>query len=245
MENSSTNSMTSDDETNYKSITVNCKGCDKDFSIKSKINEKNTPNIFKSNCVECSIELKIIKCPKCEKLNSHIGTINNFTTINCRHCVKTFAVFVCPSKKCGKFIVTGTHYEGYLVTCNEEECKKEFTEVSCSKCERLLLFESLEPYQSEEREDCFILSRFIEGQVIECPYEDCQNVFTHMNCFGCFKSNKVEGKTVTNGESITCKYPECNKKVCKMFCLYCTMWFTEAGCVGPLGCGAFPELCVP
>jgi hypothetical protein len=168
-------------------------------------------------------------------------------------------VYVCPNRNCSEIIVTSTFYEGYLVKCKNCNCEfsqincskclrgivfnsnllmdsqgyhqsLEDKLQSSQKCESSISNSPHMSPQKNTKSDSMRLIRYVEGQIIECPYEDCQNRFSHIVCYSCFNSNKFDEEKITNGEKITCQNEKCKKPICKVFCIFCCrmLWYKES-----------------
>lgn len=223
---------TSTKENKYQLSCGKCNGaCKIDLDGKNDINKESKiekGKIYKGECgkKDCLNQFNFTQCVKCEKLTKINEKIENNLKPKCEKCNKVFAIYICPKETCNKFIITSVHYEGYLVTCDSPDCKAEFSQLSCLKCKRLLVF--LSGKNSVIEDNHIKANRFVEGQIIKCPFEDCESEFSMMNCFTCFKPNKFDDKKLKNGETLICK-EGCRNKICKLFCIFCfrILWYKD------------------
>jgi hypothetical protein len=156
-----------------------------------------------NKCNVCQKLFSIYHCPnwECSKIIVTSSFYEGYL-VNCKYCNCEFSVISC--SKCLRKLV----YWSNLLKENQENKENprilkqdiKSPQESINNFSKSSNFTPNKYYNSDYVE----LIRYVEGQIIECPYEDCHNKFSQVVCYFCFNSNKFEGEKITSGEKITC-----------------------------------------
>jgi hypothetical protein len=200
----------------------NHNGIGNDYEDQSDVSSFNYL-IFK--CKKCSYSVILLKCHTCQSHNifksDRIKTNFPFT---CKSCKNLNTFYICSKEDCNETKISaltqGT--QGNQLTCYNLKCKTRFTQIDCKFCSRVCSFIKVskqKPVFSQDFNEDIFIKKYIPGQTILCPYEDCKNTFSMKHCNKCLISIYSKSNKNKIGEPylcITCKETNLN-----IFCVDC------------------------
>ena len=151
-------------------------------------------------------------CGVCERTLYFPDRYQEGSKVKCpfKDCGEEYYKVLCPNEMCNSKITYKTvkevtqgdaqppalpYREGLNVCC--KKCKTSFQKITCYQCLRRLVW--TEP------------NSMVEGQKIECPYDDCKKCFNKIYCPHCQKCNIFTRGGMEVGTKIQCIYKECGK----------------------------------
>ena len=162
----------------------------------------------KLNCSNCSSNFYLFLCPFCFKINN----VNEFKNLEgrdlkCNYCHKRFVFLIC--LLCYNInyydLENKKYYEGQLISCSNEKCKKRYSKIKCPKCEKNKNFINEVP---------------ILGKEYICSDNNCKQSFYLYYCLKCDMMN------VQKKERSKLSYcSNCNKKMYSLQCPFCYKFY--------------------
>ncbi len=95
------------------------------------------------------------------------------------------------------------YYEGQLIKCPYEDCKRKFNRIICPKCTSVIIVE---------------LGLYLMGSKIKC--NSCNHIFGKVYCTHCSKPNPLDKSSFKYGE-FECRFASCSKVSHIANCLHC------------------------
>lgn len=165
----------------------------------------------------------IIKCPYniCRMLNCTLWCnecgkrlhlrkrYSEGTPISCIQCNKIIKKIKCPFLNCHEnpIQLKIDYAVGSQLSCNSLQTS--YQKIKCYYCLRNYVW-----YHQKNK-------RFIEGQMIKCPYPDCQKTLNLVNCRKCHGFTLFSGGNLPVGKKITCPLKGCGNVFNLCFCPTC------------------------
>ena len=120
-----------------------------------------------------------------------------FQKISCHFCKRPINYITREVNKVNRY------FEGMLIKCPYEDCKKEFNRLICLKCSSVIIME---------------LGKYIMGTKVKC--QNCFFTFAKILCCECLKVNPMEKSIFRYGE-FKCRFSSCSKISHIAMCIYC------------------------
>ena len=227
---------------------ITCQKCNLEFSFlycefcKSKIFMKIHPD---SNLIEYNgINGYNIKCPykscgkifyfticqKCKKKQKLKKFIKEGNIIICKYCNFQYIQVHTPIKYCTdisymeKKKINSNFPSGIIITHKNEIL---YQKINCFYCLRPIVYASTKNH----------LNKYIEGQKVKCPYEDCGKLFNRIICPFCYYEIYINDGYYEMGSLIRCNF--CKMHFGKIICIHCKKInkFQDKFKLGHLKCG--------
>lgn len=197
-----------------------CIYCDKKIYMKMHFNdvEYNGLNGFNINCPYelCKKVFFFTKCFKCNRTQKIASYKKEGSIITCHYqdCKFEFLQIICPIKMCCDIKnfskpKVNTNFPFGIMDIHKKEFEVMFQKIICCNCLRPIVFLSNRGHRN----------KYIEGQKVECPYEDCKTIFNRLVCPNCYTENYVKNGWYNMGSKIKCK--ECKQYFGKILCPSC------------------------
>ena len=175
-------------ECSRKSFIVNCVYCQR----MNVFNEKMPIPGQKIICgyENCKKAFNEVYCPSCYNLNPFKGNFSFGKSYECLYsfCKKNFLFSVCPN--CFSYSFSLEKQEGKKYKCSK--CNISLCNWKCPYCKEIIMDKN---------------STLEYGQMVKCPNQKCNKLYSFCRCFECQKLIFSENKYIL-GTSITCR----NKK---------------------------------
>ena len=159
---------------------------------------------------DCKKEFNRLICLKCSSvIILELGKYIMGTKVKCQNCGFTFSkILCCECLKVNPMEKSIFRYGEYQ--CRFSSCSKISHIAMCIYCQRMNIFKL--------NKDQFL----IQGQCIECGYDDCKKKFSVVNCPSCHGVNPFPGEEFIFGKLYKCKYKAiCNKSFMVLVCPKC------------------------
>ena len=219
---------------------INCPKCNQKVTL-----DENLENIKCKNCQKFFFYKKCLKCSKYILFDNNINY--DGYNIHCPYisCEEFFCLIKCENKECRKNIFYMDKYsQGDKIKCSF--CKASFKKVKCPNkdCQenKILDINFLEghPLECKHKDENFIFQKvgcwfcgrhcvwnnskgkyYIEGQMIICPYKECEKVTNKVICPKCKNSSVITRGNLDMGKKINCQIKGCENVFNIYFCPYC------------------------
>ena len=159
---------------------------------------------------DCKKEFNRIICINCSYvIIMELGKYIMGSKVKCPNCNFIFAKILCSEcLKINPMEKSSFRYGEYL--CRFSSCSKITHIAMCIYCQRMNTFKLKEG-------QCLI-----QGQCIECGYDNCKKKFSIVNCHGCHGVNPFPGDSFIFGKLYKCKYKAiCSKSFMVLVCPKC------------------------
>ena len=162
--------------------------------------------------ISCANTFCLIKCEnkECEALISYKNKIFQGDKIKCSKCKINFKKVKCPDIDCQKYIKLDLNiFEGNPIECQHKNNKFIFQKVGCWYCGRHCVWNNSKG------------KIYIEGQIIICPYKECERITNKVKCPKCLNSSIITRGNLDMGKKINCSMKGCDNVYNIYFCPYC------------------------
>ena len=197
-----------------------CIFCEKKIYMKihlknEKYNGLNGFNIHCSyeSCKKIFYFTECIKCKRTQKIKNYIG---EGSLISCEYedCKCEYLQYNCPIKYCNDAKYIGkprinTNFPFGMMDIHKKEIELMFQKINCCFCLRPIVFLSNRTHRN----------KYIEGQKVLCPYEDCNKTFNRIICPNCYSENYINDGWYNMGSRIKCI--QCKQYFGKILCPSC------------------------
>ena len=130
--------------------------------------------------------------------------------IKCSNCNLNFKKVKCPNKECQKNILFNIDFlEGQPIKCKHEDGDFVFQKVGCWFCGRHCVWNNSKG------------KYYIEGQMIICPYKECERITNKIICPKCRNSTVIPRGNFEMGKKRMCGLKDCEFIFSLYFCPYC------------------------
>ena len=130
--------------------------------------------------------------------------------INCSNCKCNFKKVKCPDPNCTKNIILDLNFlEGHPLVCKHNDGNFIFQKVGCWYCGRHCVWNNSKG------------KYYIEGQMIICPYKECERITNKVICPKCLNSSIMPKGNLDMGKKISCCTKGCGNIYNIYFCPYC------------------------
>ena len=200
---------------------INCNNCKKKYIYKYCLECSQIIFFNKIDYDEYNIQCPYISCRaiyatvKCENNNCNKKIFYKKKyfqgdTIVCLNCKASFKKIRCPNLDCNRNIVTDLNFlEGHPLKCQHENGTFVFQKVGCWFCGRHCVWNNSKG------------KYYIEGQMIVCPYKECQRITYKVICPKCLNSSVFPKVNIDMGKKLTCLTKGCENVYNIYFCPYC------------------------
>ena len=200
---------------------INCNNCKRKFMYKYCLTcshiiyfNKIDYDGYNIKCpyISCGNTGCIVKCEFCEKKIFYKNKYSQGDNIKCSNCNKFFKKVKCPSLECQKNIIKNENdnfFEGHPLECEHTKEKFRFQKVECWYCGRHCVWNNSKG------------KYYIEGQVIICPYKECERMTNKVVCPKCKNSSVITRGNLDMGKRINCFIKGCENSFNIYFCPYC------------------------
>lgn len=197
---------------------IRCEFCGKPIVIRKHKNEVefNGLNGYNIQCPDktCNQIFYLTKCPECESVQKIKNYVKEGNVIICNNdsCKHEYIQIKCPYKDCTDIIyndkeTSKRNFPNGVIVLHKKAVI--YQKIECINCFRPILY----PSTAE------IKNKYIEGQKIECQYDDCKKKFNRLICPICTNENYVNDGWYEMGSLIKCQ--NCTKTFGKIICPSC------------------------
>ena len=208
---------------NEDSEEINCKNCKKNYIYKKCLEclqiiffNKIFDDGYSIKCpyISCGAIYCSVKCEnkECGKLIYYKNKYSQGDLINCTHCKFKFKKVKCPNLNCDKNIIVNENtnfWEGYSIECNHKNGNYIFQKINCWYCGRHCIWNNSKG------------KYYIEGQMIICPYKECERITNKVICPKCRMTSVITRGNLDMGKKINCSIKGCDCVYNIYFCPYC------------------------
>ena len=162
--------------------------------------------------VSCGSYGCTVKCenPNCGKKIFYKNKYSQGDKIKCLNCKSLFKKVKCPSLDCPKNLIRDLNFlEGSPLECIHNNGKFVFQKVCCWYCGRHCVWNNSKG------------KYYIEGQMIICPYKECERITNKVICPKCQNSSVITRGNLDMGKKINCLIKDCENVFNVYFCPYC------------------------
>ena len=203
---------------------INCNNCKKKYIYKYCLEcsqiiffNKIYYDGYNIKCpyVSCKAICCTVKCEnkECDKKIFYKTKYFQGDKIACSNCKANFKKIKCPCLECNRNIVTDINFlEGRPLQCQHTEGVFVFQKVGCWFCGRHCVWNNSKG------------KYYIEGQMIVCPYKECERITYKVICPKCLNSSVYTKVNVDMGKKLTCCIKGCeNSPIAgtNLTCNYC------------------------
>ena len=200
---------------------INCNNCKKNYIYKYCLEcsqiiffNKIDYDGYNIKCpyVSCKAICCTVKCEnkECDKKIFYKKKYFQGDKIICSNCKASFKKIKCPSLKCNRNIVRDLNFlEGHPLQCQHEEGNFVFQKVGCWFCGRHCVWNNSKG------------KYYIEGQMIVCPYKECERISYKVICPKCLNSSVFTKVNIDMGKKLKCCIKGCENVYNIFFCPYC------------------------
>ena len=200
---------------------INCNNCKKKYIYKYCLEcsqiiyyNKIYYDGYNIRCpyISCGATCCTVKCEnkECGKKIFYKHKYFQGDKVNCLNCHLSFKKVKCPNLNCLKNLVFDINFlEGHPIQCKHEDGDFVFQKVGCWYCGRHSIWNNSKG------------KFYIEGQMIICPYKECERITNKVMCPKCLNSCVIQKGTYEMGKQKICPIKECEYIFSLYFCPYC------------------------